>query len=260
MSLAVVINLEFYALVISDRRRVAIKHDRPDEILHHIDDCTKIHDIRLGLMTGLGYAPLLSAVEHQIASTRITATDQVENIFNEQRRRFMALPIPGEHKRECIESKTYVLFSFVTPQSASEGPRIRAAGIHPEWEASVLIQSFVGVPYGASKAQYDQANTFLHEKMKPMQDWSEFDENLAHNMAIGAGIVREFAAINPYVSPDFQVGLHSLRHGILISDVVKPGEPVRFPLPASQEPARRPNSGSHPQSCGPGVVAELATL
>jgi hypothetical protein len=77
----------------------------------------------------------------------------------------------------------------------------------------------IGFPNGIGAEEAEPITKYLNDNLMPMADWGDFEASLSHNAHLSAEVIRHLSEINDGVSPCFQIGIHSLVHGAIVSEI-----------------------------------------
>jgi hypothetical protein len=181
----------------------------------------------MGLITGMGLVQLLDPVKHQLCVEDPLHTDRIVEIIREQRAAADGRWPKDARVREAIEHSTSWMFSYITssdPQHPTPGNvTLRLATSHPHDGYRLGLhgspKGAIGFPHGIEPGEAEPITKYLNDNMQPMAHWPDFESSVTHNAGLAGQVIRYLSEINDGVSPYFQIGVHSLLHGAVVSGV-----------------------------------------
>ena len=231
MTAIIGMNLGYYVMLAADTRTTYYPPGSPP---FWLDNTEKVCRTQPGIVTGMGYSDFTDAVKVRFAAEEPGHTERMVAIIREERARFEQTWPGDERVQHHVRNINCWMASYGTivddGRSPAE-PTLRLALIHPQHDYQLaLIQrnkALVGYPDGMTPEQAAPMTELINEQLKPMNSWDEFQSNMEYHVALAGSVIKCLAAINDGVSPLFQVGVHTLRHGCAISPISDDG---RFSL------------------------------
>jgi hypothetical protein len=207
MTLLTTIHLGDYAIIASDRKEV-FKFN--GTVIPRHENADKLIETGIGLITGSGYVALLNAVKERVAVEDITHTDQILNIITSERWQIRHSPLYSEYQKNEFLNFTCWLLSYRT--IADKSQYLRIALYHPcidENHFGIIQENTTKAvfPSDFSKADVDKYSNYLSQGFRKLNDISDINQNISHNIQITLVLMDLVAQISEYVSKACDIGL-----------------------------------------------------
>jgi hypothetical protein len=215
MTICIGINFGEYVILCADTRKT---FGEPRQ--RWVDDCEKVVETALGLITGAGWTTLLDAVGPRFGEVHVVA--DIGRIVNEERdailqdRRFLASNV-----RRWL-GMTGWLFTYRSPT------HLRLGLLHPHFEQDHGAGSIVSIepghgrvicPAEATSEEADVLFKALNDHIRPVGDFDDLQAHYRHHYDVCAGLVAA-ASRYPSVAPRMTIGVHTVSGQIDVSSPV----------------------------------------
>ena len=224
MTIAMGINFGTYVLLAADTRITNYYWNvnvRDYVVKDHADDSVKIQKTSIGLITGAGSVKLLDRVKGRLQKEEVTNTNQFLSIIREERRNYRKL---FRKTAEQDIEKTGWILSYYTIDN--ENLKLRLGMIHPSVGDGLKIMLSENHPWVIlpSEATEDYANEFVESLTKEIEPCDQFETlfgSIRHHWLLIARLIRTMHPEFPSISPDCQIGVHTLDGQVGISSILK---------------------------------------
>jgi len=212
-------NFGEYALIAADTR-VVCRYE--DGVVENDDNADKIWKIRLGLIAGAGFAPLVESAEHLLADREIANVEELVQILGEERARILREPLANDPDvRQGIEYTEW-MFSYLAAQNADKPQLAMTASFLPNsWGAVALNRACLLTPAGTTPEQLEEWLAFANDNLRPLERPEDLQANVGHHRQVVGRLMKMVADVNNSVAETFRVGVHAPPNRTGISEVLR---------------------------------------
>ncbi len=206
MTIAIGINLGFYAILAADTRTTYHLVNMP----FYDDNSSKVQKTTMGLITGAGFCPLLDGVKNRLANEQIISTDSVLAIIKEERENTLQTCQTYSQIESWIEQTGWI-FSYMTLQN--DQLILRVSIFHPSISKEMYATYEVGqpaiiFPLELDREKVDAIYNPVIQEIEVPDNTSELQSSIAQNSRIIAALINVLQPLCPSISNRFQIGIH----------------------------------------------------
>lgn len=222
MSLIIGLHLGNIVLLAADKRVMDLYGNR---FVFNNDEHEKIIDAGLGYVTGSGVIELLDNVKDSLANADITNTNQIMEIINREKERFLYSHWAGpEWAAEQIK-KTGWMFTYSTKSDSQTA--IRIGMVHGSWNDDLIRllhkgTAMVFVPIDGNGEESERLSEILTQSIKTTNVLTELTEIIPYHVRLLQPIFEHVSDICPSVSKAFHVAVHTNDGMMIVSEEISP--------------------------------------